>query len=87
MMVLAGEVYYYKKKTKKEEAAKKNPKFRHQIQPLENFEYSDNVSKNSVLLGPGTFVPAANGNKRPRLSIISMNPRDWTRNKINSSDA
>lgn len=76
MMVLAGEVYYYKKKTKKEEELKTISKYNHNIQPLENFEYSNEVLKNSVLLGSGTFKPVTKGDKNPRLSIISVNPRD-----------
>lgn len=79
MMVLAGEVYYYKKKTKKEEEMKKASKYGQKIHPLDNFEYSNEVlrkSKNTVLLGSGTFEPVTKGNRQARLSIISINPRD-----------
>lgn len=78
MMVLAGEVYYYKKKTKQEEEMKKIPKFSHKIQPLDNFDYQEKLPRDSILLGASdTFKPVSKkDDMKPRLSIISINPRD-----------
>lgn len=70
MLVLIGEVYFYKRKTKKETTANNSELFTKKIQP---FEYKEKVLKNSILLGPGIFQPA---DKKSRLSIISVYPRD-----------
>lgn len=74
MLVLIGEVYYYKRKTKKEMEANNSELFTKKISSFETFEYKEKVLKNSILLGPGTtFQPA---DKKSRLSIISVYPRD-----------
>lgn len=73
MLVLVGEVYYYKRKTRKEKLSKPEV-FTTKIQPFDNFEYSEKVLKNSVLLGAGSFIPV---NKiKPRLSPVTFYPRD-----------
>jgi hypothetical protein len=76
MLVLVGEVYYYKRKTRKEKEMEtsKLTLFTTKVQPFENFEYTEKVLKNSVLLGSGSFVPV--NKAKPRLSTISVHPRD-----------
>lgn len=75
-MVLITEVCYYKKKSKKENLVSdsKTTMFEKTVAPFDNFEHTGKMLKSSVLLGPGNFTPA--GDKRPRLSLISVYPRD-----------
>lgn len=74
MVVLVGEVYYYKRKSKKENERKQLAVFTTtRIQPLDKFDYADKVIKGGLLLGSGNFVPV---NKKPRLSFVSVQPRD-----------
>lgn len=74
MVVLVGEVYYYKRKAKKEAEMNKSSLFIKRIQPFDNFEYSEKIVKNSILLGSsGQFTPV---DKKPRLSFVSVYPRD-----------
>jgi hypothetical protein len=73
MLVLVGEVVYYKRKTKdkKEMEISNPPPYPTTIHPFEGFTAP---AKKSILLGPGSFVPVEN--KKPRLSIISVQTRD-----------
>lgn len=73
MLVLVGEVYYYKRKTKDKEEMKISnpPPYPTTIHPFEGYDIPD---KKSILLGPGAFIPV--DKKKPRLSIISVHPRD-----------
>lgn len=73
MFVLVGEVYYYKRKTRKEKEVElsKPATFATKIQPFDNFEYSEKVLNNSVLLGTGSFVPVSKKQQR-----FSLYPRD-----------
>lgn len=74
MLVLVGEVYYYKRLAKKEVEMNKSSVFTKKVQPFVNFEYSEKVVKNSFLLGStGQFTPV---DKKPRLSFVSVYPRD-----------
>lgn len=74
--MLVGEVYYYKRQAKKENEVSdsKTNLFTKNIAPFNDFEYSEKVGKNSILLGnSGQFIPA---DKNKRLSFISVYPRD-----------
>ena len=73
MLVLVGEVVYYKRKTKdhKKKELSNPPPYPTTIQQFEGFAAP---SKKSILLGPGSFIPV--DKRKPRLSIISVHPRD-----------
>lgn len=75
ILVLIGEVIYYKRKAKNDSTVKslKLPGSHIKIVPFNNFEYSDKVIKSSILLGHGNFIPV---DRRPRLSILSVLPRE-----------
>lgn len=62
------EVYYYKRKTKETKLSSEK------VMPFESSEYSQRAVKKSILLGAsGEFIPV---NKKPRLSVISVYPRE-----------
>lgn len=75
MLVLIFEVYFYKKKSSKESDLNdtKVAVFTKSPTPYSNFDYSNKVTKGSVLLGTGNFIPT---DKRRRISFITVNPRE-----------
>lgn len=83
MLVLVGEVFYYKKKTRSD--LSKPTVFNAQIQPISVIDYAGKLNKNSVLLGPGEFIPVYK--KKSRLSPLPVYSENWfcNNNPINLS--